>query len=82
VPDVEDLDTLRLLADVVENAVRTKDDHTQCTSCAARIDGTNKGKGRQDANVFEDAPADSSGELRVMLSDVGPDVLKVRNRRV
>lgn len=37
VPDVENLDTEGLLADVVENAVRTKDDLTQCSSRPGRI---------------------------------------------
>ena len=81
-PDVKNLDAVGLLADVVEDAVRTKDDLTQCSSRAARIGGANKWKRRQNANVVEYAPPHPVGCLRVMLGDLSADVLEIRNRRV
>ena len=82
VPDVKNFDAAGLLADVVEDAVRTKDDLTQSSSCAARIAGANKGKRSQNPNVVKYAPPDPGGCRRVMLGDIGADLLEVRNRRV
>lgn len=79
---MEDLHAEGPLADVVEDAIRTKDDLTQCPSRAARIGGADEGKRRQNANVVEYAPADPVGCLQVMLGDVSADVLEIRNRRV
>jgi len=81
-PDVKNFDAEGLLADVVEDAVGPKDDLTQCPSRAARIGGANKWERRQNANMVEYAPPDPVGCLRVMLSDIRPDLLEVRNRRV
>jgi hypothetical protein len=82
VPDVKNLDAEGILADVVENAVSTKDDLTQCSSHAARIRGANKWEGRQNANVVEYAPSEPDGCLRVMLGGIRANLLEVRNRRV
>jgi len=82
VPDVENLHAEGPLSDVVEDAVRTEDDLTQCSSRAARIGGADEGKRRQYANVVEYAPPDPVGCLRVMLGDLSADVLEIRNRRV
>jgi len=82
VPDVKNLDAEGLLADVVEDAVGPKDDLTQSPSRAARIGGANKWKRRQNANMFEYAPPDPAGCLRVMLGDIRADLLEVRNRRL
>ena len=46
VPDVENLDAEGLLADVVENALRTKDDLPQCSARAAGIGGADEWKRR------------------------------------
>ncbi len=82
VPDVENLDAEGLLAEVVEDAVRTKDNLARCSSRPARIGGADKRKRRKNANVVEYAPPNPAGCLRVMLGDLRGDVLKVRNRRV
>ncbi len=82
VPDVKNFDAEGQLADVVENAARTKDDLTQCSSYAARIGGANKWKRRENPNVVEYAAPDPAGCPRVMLGDIGADLLEVRNRRV
>jgi hypothetical protein len=82
VPDVKNLYAVGLLADVVEDAVRTKHDLAQGSSRAARIGGANKGEGRQNANVVEYASPEPKGCLRVILGDVGANLMEVRNRRV
>ena len=70
------------LVDVVEDAVRAKDDLAQRPVHTARIGGSNKREGSQNTNVFEDTPSKPNDGLRVILGDKGADLLGVRNRRV
>ena len=74
VPDLQNLNPLRFLADVVENAIGTNHDFAQRASRAAGIGWSNVRKVCQNSNVREYATPDSSRRLRVMLGDVGPDV--------
>jgi len=82
VPDVQNLNALRFLADVVENTIRTNHDFAQRTSRAAGIRWSNVRKVCQNSNVREYTTPDSNGRLRVMLGNIVPDALKVRDGRV
>ena len=73
----QNLSAMRFLAHVVENAIRTNHDFAQRTSRAAGISWPNIRKVCQNSNVREYAAPDPSRSLRVMLGDVGLDVLKV-----
>lgn len=82
VPDVEDFHAWGFLTDVVEDTVGTKHDLAQCSSGAARLSGTNKWEGCQNANVMKYAPPELNGCLRIILGDISASLLPVRNRRV
>ena len=82
VPDVENFDAVRGFADVVENPVGTKDDFAKRSFRAARLGRADKGEGFQNVYVFEDAPTEADGCLRVVQSDIGANVLEVGDRRI
>jgi hypothetical protein len=79
VPDVQNLNALRFLADVLENAIRTNHDFAQRPSRAPGISWSNVWEVCQNSNVGEYPTPDSGRRLRVMLGGMGPDVLKVRD---
>jgi hypothetical protein len=81
-PDVQNLYALRVLADVVENAIRTNHDFAQRTSRASGVSWSNVRKVGENSNVREYATPDSCRCLRVMLGDIGPYPLEVGNGRV
>ena len=82
VPDVENLDTPGRFGNVVKDAVRMEDNLAQGTSCASWIGRANEREGAENANVVENAAAHPMGCLRIVVRDVGADVLEVCNRRV
>jgi hypothetical protein len=81
-PDVQNLYVLRNLPDVVENPIRTNHDFAQRTSRASGVSWSNLWKVGENSNVREYAAPDSCRCLRVMLGEVGPYLLEVRNGRV
>src|SRR5438552_2848115 len=70
VPDVKYLYTVCLLEDVVENAIRSKDNLPQWTLRASRVGLPDERKRCQYPNVVQDTVTQPLGRLRIIPGDV------------
>jgi len=82
VPDMEYLHTVRRLGDVVENAIRSKDNLPQWTARGSGVSRPNEWERCQNPNVIQDSVSHPRSCLRIIPGDIGTDVVKVGNGRI
>ena len=82
VPNMQDVHSLRPLRNIVENAVRAKDNLAERPPRSPRVGWPNKGESGQNLDVIKDPIADPQGSIRIIPRDVRTDVTQIFDRLV